>query len=303
METLIAVISIYLFIVIGLIAKRFFGETLHEKTLVIISIYFLQPILTFWAIMQRPFDQSLLLTPVLYLLIVVGFFSILFFVIKASIDNGATRAVVLNGALIGNTGNLGIPLGIALLGEASVAYTSMINIANIFYVYIIGVYLFSRGSFSVKESLLNVVKLPIMWAALLAITLNNLGVSLNAHIEQSLRMGAYASLVLQLLLFGIYLYGAKLKEITYSVVMTVVSIKLVLLPLVGLAVLILLDIEPWIAMIVLFQLVTPIAVNNVNLAALYDSHTNMMASLVLITSLLFLGLIYFEMIWIKSYFG
>ncbi len=40
--------------------------------------------------------------------------------------------IFLATALIGNTGNLGIPLGIALFGEQSVPYTSIINIANIF---------------------------------------------------------------------------------------------------------------------------------------------------------------------------
>ena len=51
--------------------------------------------------------------------------------------------IFLATALIGNTGNLGIPLGIALFGEQSVPYTSIINIANVFFMYTISVYFFA----------------------------------------------------------------------------------------------------------------------------------------------------------------
>jgi len=69
---------------------------------------------------------------------------------------------------VGNTGNIGIPLGIALFGESSVIYTTLINIANVFVVYILGVYIYSRGSFSIRESLKNIIKIPIIPALLFA---------------------------------------------------------------------------------------------------------------------------------------
>jgi len=46
---MLAVISIYFFIVIGFIAKKIFSE-LNQKSFVIISVYFLQPFLTLWGL-------------------------------------------------------------------------------------------------------------------------------------------------------------------------------------------------------------------------------------------------------------
>ena len=75
-------------------------------------------------------------------------------------------------AIIGNTGNLGIPLNIAIFGEASIPYTTVVNLVNVFVVYIIGVYFYSRGSFDAKTSLKNILKLPILWATVIAIILS-----------------------------------------------------------------------------------------------------------------------------------
>ena len=50
-------------------------------------------------------------------------------------NNSNDKALFLASALVGNTGNLGIPLGIALFGVSSVPYTSILNIANIFFIF------------------------------------------------------------------------------------------------------------------------------------------------------------------------
>ena len=79
MSTLLAVISIYLFIFIGFIAKKVFQDDIHEKTLILISLYFLQPMLTFWGLTRTPIDFNLVLTPFLYFIIVTIVLVILIF--------------------------------------------------------------------------------------------------------------------------------------------------------------------------------------------------------------------------------
>ncbi|WP_245394676.1 AEC family transporter [Sulfurospirillum diekertiae] len=66
------------------------------------------------------------------------------------------KSIITICVIIGNTGNLGIPLGIALFGDDSILYMSMINITNVFIVYTLGVFFYSRGNFSIKQSLFNI---------------------------------------------------------------------------------------------------------------------------------------------------
>ena len=194
--------------------------------------------------------------------------------------------------IIGNTANIGIPLNIAIFGEASIPYATVVNLVNIFIVYTLGVYYYSRGSFNIKTSLLNIIKLPILWAAIIAITLSAFHYKPNDAIMNMLMMGAYASITMQLILFGIYLYGVKIREVNRVLISWVVGFKFLILPAIAFVVLSFLDLEPLIKGVVFIELLMPLAIANVNLASLYDCEPKTVATLVMITSLLFLGILF-----------
>ena len=84
------------------------------------------------------------MSPIFYLIIVLTTLTILIFISKIVFSSRTDESIYLGTALVGNTGNLGIPLGIALFGVESVPYTSIINIANVFFMYTISVYFFVR---------------------------------------------------------------------------------------------------------------------------------------------------------------
>ena len=287
-----SILSIYVFIVMGYLAKRTFKEQIDDKTITLLNVYFLQVFLTFWGLLLHPVDITLLYAPSIYLVIVLIalIFSALF--AHKLFTQKKEYSIAMVAAIIGNTGNLGIPLNIAIFGEASIPYTTVVNLVNVFVVYTIGVYYYSRGSFDVKTSLKNIIKLPILWAALLAIFLSVNGYKPNEAIMKMLMMGAYASMTMQLFLFGIYLYGTKIKEINKTLITWVVAFKFLLLPLIAFIVLYNLDLDSMIKGIIFIELLMPLAVANVNLASLYDCEPKIVTALVLITSLLFLAVIF-----------
>ncbi|WP_294894743.1 MULTISPECIES: AEC family transporter, partial [unclassified Sulfuricurvum] len=213
MQTLFSIMGIYLFIAVGFGAKWTFKEKIDDRTITLLSVYFLQIFLTFWGLLKRPIDTELLAAPSLYLAITIISLLLMIPLARMLFSEPKERSIATVAALIGNTGNLGIPLGIALFGEESIPYTTLINLVNVFVVYTIGVFYYSRGEFSVKGSLLNILKLPVLWAALVAIALNLIGYVPSPAVDKTLMMGAYASMTMQLVLFGIYLYGIKLGEI------------------------------------------------------------------------------------------
>ncbi len=289
---LFSVLGIYIFILVGYFAKRQFKEQMDERTITLLSVYFLQVFLTFWGLLKRPIDTTLLYTPLIYLAVVFLALLLMVPLLKQLFSDKKERSIATVAALIGNTGNLGIPLGIAIFGEESIPYTTVINLANVFFVYTIGVYFYSRGTFDVKKSLLNIIKLPILWAALAAISLNLVGYVPSDSIEKTLMMGAYASMTMQLVLFGIYLYGVKIKELNLRLTYWSVGVKFVLLPIIAF---ILLQYTPFnntVKGIIFMELMMPLAVSNVNLAALYDCKPKMTTAQVFISSILFLGIIF-----------
>lgn len=287
-----SILSIYVFILLGFIAKVSFKEQIDDKTITLINVYFLQVFLTFWGLLIRPIDSSLLYAPSIYLGIValVVLCSAIF--AKFLFEDKKEYSIATVAAVIGNTGNLGIPINIAIFGEQSIPYTTIINLVNIFVVYTIGVFYYSRGSFDTKTSLKNILKLPILWAAIIAISLSMNGYEPDGAILTMLMMGAYASMTMQLFLFGIYMYGTKIKEISRRLILWVLTFKFIILPSIAFLVLVNLDISPMIKGIIFIELMMPLAVANVNLASLYDCKPKLVTGLVFLSSFVFLGIIF-----------
>ncbi len=295
MDIFLSVISIYFFILLGFLAKRKLKDELQEKSLVIISIYFLQPMLSFWGLSTKSIDTKLIGVPIIYMVISILCIVVSFFIAKSFFSNPKERSIVTVSSSIGNTGNLGIPIGIALFGADSIIYTSLINVANILILYTVGIYFYSRGQFSVKESLLNIIKLPLIWFAALALVLNALNIEIHSSLLNSLMMGAYAAMVLQLMIFGMFLYSVKLKHLNLKLIFHVGIIKFIIIPIISILILKNLHLDEFIVGIILLEVLVPLAVTNVNLSSLYNCRPIDVTSLVLLSSLFFIPYILFIM--------
>ncbi len=290
-EVVVPLLTIYIFIVIGFLLKAFFKDELHDKTVTLISVYALQPFLTFWGLYDREIDGSLFLSPLYYLGIVFMMLIVSIFIAKKLFLDKKTRSIVTVAALIGNTGNLGLPVGLALFGEQSIPYITIINLANIFFVFTFGVYYYSRGEFSVKKSLLNIVKLPVLWIAIIALFSNKINLTLSEHFVNMLQMGAYAGIVIQLIIFGIYTKSIKIKSFDLKLNSTVIIVKFGLLPTLAYFILLSAPFEPYVKGIILMELIMPLAVMNVNLAALYNCKVNEVTSILLYSTIVFIPII------------
>ncbi|NPA66925.1 MAG: transporter [Epsilonproteobacteria bacterium] len=276
----------------GYLAKKFFKDQIDDKTITLLNVYFLQVFLTFWGLLIRPIDLSLFVAPSIYALIVLISVIITALAAKWFFDDKKEYSIATVAAIIGNTGNLGIPLNIAIFGQDSIPYTTIVNLVNVFVVYTIGVFYYSRGSFDTKTSLLNIIKLPILWAALLAIALSLGGWKVPKVILDTLMMGAYASMTMQLFLFGIYMYGTSIKTINKTLITWVMGFKFIFLPLLTFLVLSFIELDKMIKGIIFIELMMPLAVANVNLASLYDCKPKTVTTLVLISSLAFLAIVF-----------
>ena len=289
MELAVSILGIYFFILLGFGGKKHFGKRLDEKSIVLLSIYLLQPLLVFWGLTSRPIDRGVLEAPLIFIG-VIALILLLIYPLASRLfrEDPRERSIVLVASIVGNTGNLGIPLGIALFGESSVIYTSIINLANVFLVYTVGVYFYSRGRFSMLESVRNIFRLPPIWFGLAAIAFNLSGMKIPHALELPLEMGAYTTMVLQLMIFGIYLATVKVREIRWPLLRFVGMVKFLLIPILAWLLLEPLDLEPLVFNLILLELVVPMAVMNVNLAALYDCLPEQVAFLTFATSALFL---------------
>ncbi len=291
MSLFLAIIGVYFFVTLGFAAKRIFDE-ISERTLVLLSVYFLQPILSFWGILGAKIDAAAVTAPLVYFSI--SLFAALFgyFIFSRIFEDKRDAVIVTAGGVIGNTGNLGIPLLLAMFGKGAVFYAVLINLANIFVLYVIGVFLYSLGNYTAKEALKNILSMPVIWSALAAIALNISGFELPGALAQTVEMGAYTSMTLQLIIFGVFLGGLGRFKPDFRIVAWGMGYKFLAVPMLAFVVLGLLSIEPFLKTLIFLQVCMPLAVNNVNLASLYNCKPYTVTANILVSSVLFLGLIF-----------
>lgn len=287
MHDIISILSVYLFILIGYIAKMRLKDEINEKGIVKLNIYFLLPMLAFWGLMSKKIDLSIVKIPLLYLFITFIAFFISSFVAKRFFTDKKDISIVSMASITGITGSIGIPLGITLFSQHSVIYTSLINTVSMIFVYTFGVYIYSRGSFSIARSFVNVFKMPIVWASIIAIILNLSNIEMNTSLFKALKMGAYASIVLQLVIFGIFLYETKIKEINLSILNTVLSLKFIIVPFIAYIILHFFKLSHIELHTLLLELIVPLAITNISLSSLFECKPKIVTSLVFISSLVF----------------
>ena len=291
-STLLSILFVYVFILLGYIAKRIFQEDMNTKTLTLMSVYFLQPFVTVWGFSTAKLHGEHIFVPLIYLAIILVLLIPTIALGKIIFDDPKERAIFSIAGFVGNTGNIGIPLGIALFGEASVIYTTLINIANVFVVYIIGVYIYSRGSFSIRDSLLNIIKIPIIPASIVAIFININNISLSSQIIEFFKMGAYGGIILQLFLLGTFLQGIRMKELQMKLFIGTISQKFIIVPLATAIILSFTTLPLFVQGVIFMEMMVPLAVANINLASLYNCRPKDVTSLILISTLLFMPLLF-----------
>ena len=291
-ETLLSIIFVYAFIFLGYLAKRIFKEEMSSKTLTLFSVYFLQAFVTIWGFSTATLSSEHFFVPLYYVVIILVLLLPTIFMAKKFINDPKERAIVSITGFVGNTGNIGIPLGIALFGIESVIYTTLINLANVFVVYILGVYIYSRGSFSIKKSLFNIIKIPIIPTSIIAILININHIELALQIQEFFKMGAYAGIVLQLFLLGTFLYGIQLKAIKKSLFIMVLSQKFIIIPLATAFILSFTHLSLFVQGVIFMEMMVPLAVANINLASLYECKPQEVTGLILVSTLMFVPILF-----------
>lgn len=259
--------------------------------------------LIFWGLTRSKIDFSFLYSSFIYFVII--FITLIIALIYASFvfNNSDDKSLFLASSLVGNTGNLGIPLGIALFGISSVPYTSILNLSNIFFIYIFSVFFFAGNKFSLKKSLKDILKIPAIGFAVLALLFNYFDFTMSKDFDQVFTMAAYAAIVMQLIVFGIFLSQIQVKSLNWKLSLNIVLFKHFVLPFVALVCVLYFEVNKYLAAIIFLELMVPLAVNNINLASLYNKKPLDATFSVLLSTFVFIVLIYFYILISNYFFG
>lgn len=196
-----AVVPTFLLIGIGALADRMFPK-LHMETLTRLAIYFLIPALVFAALANTDLtigDASRLSLAYLVYIIVLG---VIAMIGSRGLQPTEMRGVVVS-TLFGNTGNMGLPITLFAYGAAGLDRAVVILVVSLILMFAIGPSMLSGKPGNVRDRIVEALRLPPIWAAVLGVGINLAGWSMPVSLDRSVGLLADAAIPIMLLSLGV----------------------------------------------------------------------------------------------------
>lgn len=282
------IFPLYLMIGLGYGASR--GLHVARESIAPLLIYIISPVVVFTASLNVKITPEVLAFP-WFMFLVSAALCILFFWVGKFIWKDATRNIFAFSAGTGNTGYFGIPLAMLLFESDVVNLYIFTMLASLLYESTIGFYIIARGSYTWRESLAKVAKLPSLYALHVGLICNAFDWIPPAEAMSFLEYFKGTFAILGMMMIGMGLKGVREKGIDFTFIGMTFFTKFVVWPIV-IFTLVYID-KTWIHLLdeSLYQVmfifaVVPLAANAVSMAVLLKAAPEK-ASLAVLLSTLF----------------
>ncbi|MDR0408078.1 MAG: AEC family transporter [Campylobacteraceae bacterium] len=225
------IFPLYINIALGYLAGKKLGVA--RDMIAPLIVYIIAPIIVFSATFQIELDKSIVLIPLTIFIIAAGLCFLTFFVSK-KIWQDRTKNLVAFSAGTGNTGYFGIPLAFILLPSDVANIYVLALVVSFLYEYTVGFYIISRSSYTFSQSMIKIVKLPVIYAAVAGFACNISNIDFGDDFTNYLDSfrGAYS--ILGMMMVGMGLIGIKEVGIDKKFIGMTFFAKFIIWPLIAL---------------------------------------------------------------------
>jgi hypothetical protein len=288
---LLKIFPLYINIILGYIATKYLHIT--REAIANLLIYIIGPIVVFSATISVKIDFAIIFLPIfLYVFCSLLAFLSLFLFKKSW--NDPTGNILAFSTGTGNTGYFGIPLAIIFFPPYLADIYIFTVLASLLYESTTGFYVTAKGNFTVKQSLQKIMRLPLIYAFIIGVICNLLGVTIPEELMSYTAQfkGAYG--ILGMMLIGMGLIGLELKkgsDLDFKFISILFIVKFIFWPL---AILAIIYLDKTIFMFLnhdlykvmfLFSIV-PLAGNTVTLAVLLNAKPEKASFTVLLSTII-----------------
>jgi len=169
------ILPLYVNVVLGFFASKFLH--VQRESIASLLIYILGPIVVLAATMSVKIDLQVAFLPISLYIFGSSVAFITLYLFKNSWSDSTGNILAFSSGS-GNTGYFGIPLAMIFF-ESDLANIYIFTVmASLLYENTTGFYVTAKGNFTAKQSFVKIIKLPILYAFVVGITLNLLGITL-----------------------------------------------------------------------------------------------------------------------------
>ncbi len=210
---------------------------------------------------------------------------------------GASSAFVL-AVLFGNSGNYGLSVNEYAFGQPGLTLAVICYVADNMLVNSFGVYIAARGRASMRQALQSVFRNPALYAVILGLAVHQFGWQTPLPIWRGLESLSRAAVPAMLAVLGMQLATMQLARGHWRVVGMASVMRLILAPMLAFALVIPLGLTGLPRQVAIIETAVPTAVMTSIIASQYEAEPGLVASIVLVSSLVSLVTVTALLAWI-----
>lgn len=278
------ILPVFLIFLAGFIGQKIFR--LDIRSISTAGLYLMLPALIF-----RTFYQAKIDSTYLYIMaygLILSFSIVLIVKVICSIkgyEESVTSGMILSTAFM-NNGNLGAPLILFAFGGEAFTYAVTIMVLHTVVMSTAGLYYAARGRASVRTSLLSVIKMPVIHALVAALLWRYFSLPMPDNIFKAVDMVADSSIIVIMLVLGMQMAEIKVQSNEWGKISLASVIRLLVSPLIALAFIKAVPVEPLLGKVMVIEAAMPPAVITTMYALQFDSQPNLVASINFIATLI-----------------
>lgn len=194
-------------------------------------------------------------------------------------------AAVTMTAMLPNAGNLGLSVVLFAFGEKAVSYASLYFVASAIVSYTAGIFVASSGSLSPWKSFVNLFKVPMIYAVILALLFHQFSWTLPVPLERSVSLLGQATIPMMIFLLGLQFQHAG-GNFPISAMALATGMRLLVSPAIGYSLSLASNLQGSAMQAFVLESSVPSAVTSTMLATQYDVEPSFVANVVFMTTLL-----------------
>lgn len=185
-----------------------------------------------------------------------------------------------------NSGNYGAPILLFAYGQKAFEYGITFWVLNSILMNTVGVYYASRHEGNFRRTLTTLAKNPTVYAALLGALLNATGLTLPEPIVRPIVLLAGATIPILMLMLGMQLATVKMSKLQWDPILSSMTGRLILSPIIAWGLVQLLSIEGVLADAMILQAAMPAAVVTTLLSIQYDREPDVVSNVTWMSTLM-----------------
>ncbi|PAV30951.1 transporter [Virgibacillus profundi] len=268
----------------GFILQRI--RLLDVKSISAVTLYILSPALVFVSLYDADFDSGFLI--IFIYMFVLFFIMVLLNKILARIFKWSTSvesaSILASGFM--NSGNYGLPVVLFSVGETALPYAIFIMVVQALQNNFFGVYYASRSTSGMKRAFVNVMKMPTTYAAILAFVFQQFSVGVPESIHSTLSMVGNAAIPVMMVMLGMQLASITALSLNWQVIISSVSLKMIVAPLIAFGFITLVDVDPIIGTVLIIISAMPTAATTTMYAIEFDTEPDLVSSITFLATLI-----------------